>query len=394
MPLPIPIQKSWDIFCRVIDNYGDIGVCWRLARQLAAERNQQVRLWVDELEALVRIWPDAQLIDQQTLAGVDVCRWPTDFPADITTGDVVIEAFACDIPSSYLQKMAEAKQAGQTPVWINLEYLSAETWVEDCHKMVSIHPSTGLRKTFFFPGFTPKTGGLLRESELLQQRDPFDRTALFRRLGINPAPNSLVISLFAYENQAVGSLLSAWATSNEPVCCLVPEGKILASINQALGSSLQQGDVYTNGSLTLKVIPFLTHLEYDQLLWACNINFVRGEDSFVRAQWAAKPFVWHIYQQDEDAHLVKLNAFLDHFCSTLNDQLSADLRALWLDWNCQTDMAEVWQRLISKLPDWALASSNWSDNLAQIPDLACQLDTYCDSLLAQKSTTEKQQTTV
>ena len=26
----------WDIFCQVIDNHGDVGVCWRLARELAA----------------------------------------------------------------------------------------------------------------------------------------------------------------------------------------------------------------------------------------------------------------------------------------------------------------------------------------------------------------------
>jgi hypothetical protein len=25
------MQLHWDIFCRVIDNFGDIGVCWRLA---------------------------------------------------------------------------------------------------------------------------------------------------------------------------------------------------------------------------------------------------------------------------------------------------------------------------------------------------------------------------
>src|SRR6218665_2729313 len=98
-------MKSWDIFCRVIDNYGDIGVCWRLARQLAAEHNQKVRLWVDELEALVRIWPDAQLISQQTIAGVEICQWSVDFPSDITVANVVIEAFACDIPASYVEKM-------------------------------------------------------------------------------------------------------------------------------------------------------------------------------------------------------------------------------------------------------------------------------------------------
>ena len=381
-------MKTWDIFCRVIDNFGDIGVCWRLARQLAAEHQQHARLWVDELDALIRIWPEARNIDQQTLAGVDVRNWPVDFPSDITIADVVIEAFACDIPSSYIEKMAVAKRAGQAPIWINLEYLSAEAWVEDCHKMVSVHPATGLRKTFFFPGFSPKTGGLLRESALFQQRDHFNRAEFFTRLGIAKPQNSLIISLFAYENPAINSLLDAWVASPQPICCLVPEGKILNSINQALGQNLQHGDSYAQGSLSLNVIPFLTQLEYDQLLWACDINFVRGEDSFVRAQWAAKPFIWHIYPQDEDAHLVKLNAFLEQFGSHLSDQLSSDLRLFWQQWNCHEEMNTSWERLINHLPDWRQASSDWCQNLAKIPDLANQLATYCSPLEGQKSTTE------
>ena len=381
-------MKTWDIFCRVIDNFGDIGVCWRLARQLAAEHQQNVRLWVDELDALVRIWPEARNIDQQTLAGVDVRNWPVDFPSDTTIADIVIEAFACDIPSSYIEKMAIAKQVGQAPAWINLEYLSAEAWVEDCHKMVSVHPATGLRKTFFFPGFSSKTGGLLRESALFQQRDHFKRADFFTRLGITEPQNSLIISLFAYENPAISSLLAAWIASPSQVCCLVPEGKILNSINQALGQNLQHGDSYAQGSLSLKIIPFLTQLEYDQLLWACDINFVRGEDSFVRAQWAAKPFIWHIYPQDEDAHLVKLNAFLEQFGSHLSDQLSSDLRLFWQQWNCHEEMNTSWERLINHLPDWRQASSDWCQNLAKIPDLTNQLATYCAPPAGQKSTTE------
>lgn len=393
-PSAISPPKSWDIFCRVIDNYGDIGVCWRLARQLATEHQQKVRLWVDELDALARIWPDAQLINQQALAGVDVRQWPADFPTDISIANIVIEAFACDIPAEYLRKMADAKRVREAPIWINLEYLSAETWIEDCHKMVSIHPSTGLQKTFFFPGFTPKTGGLLRESTLFQLQDELDRTGFYSRLGISPAPDSLVISLFAYENPAISTLLSTWISSSKPIYCLVPEGKILGSINQVLGQHLQENGVYTQGSLTLKVIPFLTQLAYDQLLWACDINFVRGEDSFVRAQWAAKPFVWHIYPQEEDAHLVKLDAFLEHFCQPLDDHLASHLRLLWQAWNCEGDISHHWEVLIEQLPKWQHLSRNWSLKLAQTPDLTSQLEVYCSSLQAQKSTTEKPQTAV
>lgn len=60
------MRVTWDIFCSVVDNYGDIGVTWRLARQLAAEHDLDVRLWVDDLAAFVRVCPsaDVQLAEQ------------------------------------------------------------------------------------------------------------------------------------------------------------------------------------------------------------------------------------------------------------------------------------------------------------------------------------------
>ena len=140
--MPSTHIKTWDIFCRVIDNFGDIGVCWRLARQLAAEHNQRVRLWVDDLDSLIRIWPETCQLDQQQIAGVNVCRWNPEFCADVQIADVVIEAFACDIPALYLDEMAQLKHLGQTPVWVNLDYLSAESWVEEFHRMPSAHPAT------------------------------------------------------------------------------------------------------------------------------------------------------------------------------------------------------------------------------------------------------------
>src|SRR5690606_39086136 len=142
---------------------------------------------------------------------------------------------------------------------------------------------------------------------LLLERDRFlekDRRAqLLASLTINAPADNLLISLFGYENPAIGSLLEVWQVSRQPITCLVPMGKILTSINQHWGSSFKVGDCATRGALTLAVIPFLSQIDYDRLLWACDLNFVRGEDSFVRAQWAAKPLIWHIYPQEEDTHL-------------------------------------------------------------------------------------------
>jgi uncharacterized repeat protein (TIGR03837 family) len=380
MPSSAP---DWDIFCRVVDNYGDIGVCWRLARQLVDEHKIRVRLWVDELEALVQIWPEARVTDRQMIAGVDVRRWHSEFPS-AQPAAVVIEAFACDIPANYLDAMAAQKKAGQAPVWINLEYLSAESWVDECHGMASIHPATGLRKTFFFPGFGKKAGGVLREQALLEERDQFEPAAWLHQKGISPMPASLRISLFAYENPALDGLLNAWATSPTPIHCLVPAGRILGSINEAITKEsgqlpLTQGSRYCRGQLTLEVIPFLTQTEYDRLLWSCDVNFVRGEDSFVRAQWAAKPFVWHIYPQDEGVHLIKLQAFLDKYLGDTASLLTEAIADFWGEWNSGQAQTSSWARLQARLGDWQAHSRRWEQALAQETDLATSLMHYCQT---------------
>jgi uncharacterized repeat protein (TIGR03837 family) len=367
--------KTWDIFCKVIDNYGDIGVCWRLARQLANEYPFQIRLWVDELPALIQIWPSTQDTEQQLLENVDVRIWREIFDANVAPADVVIEAFACDLPSTYLAAM---KHKTTAPYWFNLEYLSAEDWVEGCHGLPSTHPQLGLKKTFFFPGFTAQTGGLPKEKQLLNDRDAFiqsenTRVQFLHQLGIQLQPNELLISLFAYENDAIASLLSAWAVSSTPILCLVPASKILPRINTCIGKDLNAGDEFSWGSLRLVVIPFVTQDDYDRLLWSCDVNFVRGEDSFVRAHWAAKPFIWHIYPQDDDIHMVKLVAFLKHYLKGLEPELQGSITQLWHCWNRSQDCEEVWSSSIQNLVKWQNHCQNWCLTLDSLGDLAANM---------------------
>lgn len=371
---------TWDIFCRVVDNYGDIGVCWRLARQLANEHSLEVRLWVDELAALMHIWPTAIAADQQWLEKVEVRIWREPF-VKVEPAGVVIEAFACELPANYLAAMGVKPIA---PHWINLEYLSAETWVDEYHGMHSIHPTLGLKKTFFFPGFTPNTGGVIREFGLSAQRDSFNhqqKIQLLSNLGMDIDAPGLLISLFSYENAAVGALLEAWQTSNRPITCLVPAGKILGSINTHLKLALATGDTLVSGSLELRIIPFMQQQDYDRLLWACDINFIRGEDSFVRAQWAAKPFIWHIYPQDEDAHMVKLNAFLARYTAGLDPELAHSSSELWQRWNRQKGCQNAWNQCIERLSEWQLHSKVWEQQLRSQEDMAGKLIQLCKKSL-------------
>lgn len=321
---------SCDIFCNVIDNYGDIGVSWRLARQLANEFRLNVRMWVDDLESFARLCPEADAaLDSQHCRGVEVRLWGRNFTG-VTPAELVIEAFGCKLPESYLAAMTVHS------VWINLEYLSAEDWVEGCHRLPSPRPP--LTRYFFFPGFTKHTGGLLLERDLLARRDaflsdPVQQQAFWQSIGMDlPSVDTLKISLFAYENAALESLFDAWVNGEQPVLCLVPEGRILPQVAQYFGGGEGRA-CYLRGSLQVRVLPFVEQERYDELLWACDINFVRGEDSCVRAQWAGKPFIWQIYPQHDAVHWQKLQAFLDLYAVQLSQQATRAMQGWWRAWN-------------------------------------------------------------
>ncbi|RTL58040.1 MAG: elongation factor P maturation arginine rhamnosyltransferase EarP [Rhodocyclaceae bacterium] len=363
------MKRHWDIFCAVVDNYGDIGVCWRLARQLATEHDLEVRLWVDDLAPLSRLCPEAQAdAEIQYLQGVEVRRWWVDFPP-VAPAQVVIEAFACTLPETYLVAMADAPEK---PLWINLEYLSAEDWVEGCHRMASPHPRLALTKLFFFPGFTPGAGGLLRERDYDARRAAFDPAAFRDALGLLPRENGeLTISLFGYENPGLAALLAAWAGGDRPVRCLLPEGRLLPQALTFFGAT--EGRLFRRGRLTLEVLPFLSQPDYDALLWLCDLNFVRGEDSFVRAQWAAKPFVWHIYPQENVAHMVKLRAFLDRYLVSVDQVTAGAVRNLWEAWNDAGPLEEAWPAFLARIVECAQMTKRWAANLHRQDDLATQL---------------------
>jgi len=380
-------MRTWDIFCTVVDNYGDIGVSWRLARQLAAEHGLRVRLWVDDLASFGKICPDiVPGRESQHSHGVEVRWWRAPFPS-VSPADVVVEAFACDPPASYVAAMAQRQPK---PAWINLEFLSAENWVEGCHALPSRHPSLPLVKHFFFPGFVAGTGGLLAEQGLAQARDRFQRSAaeqarFWKDLGV-PAPRAgeLQVSLFCYPHNAVAALLHAWATGGTRVRCLAPEGTATEALSAFFATeNLAPGAVLCKAGLEVRIFPFLDQDQYDRLLWACDLNLVRGEDSFVRAQWAARPLLWQIYPQKEEAHWPKLEAFLGLYCQGLSAKTAAALTRGWRVWN-KGDGAKVesawfgfWEHRV-ELRSHAL---RWAGYLAKTGNLANNLAQFCENLL-------------
>jgi uncharacterized repeat protein (TIGR03837 family) len=373
------------IFCKVIDNYGDIGICWRLARQLQAEHDIEVTLWVDDLASFQRICPAVQVdADTQQQAGVTVRHW-RDQEAAFTpeeVADIVIEFFGCDIPPGYIAAMVECTPR---PVWLNLEGLTAEEWVEGCHTLSSPHPRLPLTKYFFFPGFTGKTGGLLREAALDEERrrfqaDPASQAGFLSQLGLSAAEQSAFkISLFCYPHAPVADLLAAWQEAGHAIACLVPHGVAVEAVEAFLGMPAVPGATRTRGDLTVRVLPFVAQPDYDRLLWSCELNVVRGEDSFVRAQWAGRPFVWHIYPQDENLHHVKLRAFLKRYAGELDS-----LAAMSLHWNGAGTAAPEWRKLWSsfhsELPEMTQRGVVWQQEMLMNGELAGNLMKFARAL--------------
>ena len=370
------------IFCKVVDNFGDIGICWRLARQFHREHGIAVTLWVDDLASFRRIWPGVSVAaDEQVVDGVRVLHWRDQdgacAPADVA--DIVIEFFGVDIPPGYIAAMAQCEPR---PVWINYEGLSAEEWVEGCHALPSMHPRLKLTKHFFFPGFTDKTGGLLRERDLLDARDRFQADAAARagflaRLGVTTdEASALTVSLFCYPHAPVAEMFAAWRDGDRPVTCLVPQGVAREQVAAFAGA----GAVATHGNLTVRTVPFLAQDDYDRLLWSCDVNFVRGEDSWVRAQWAGRPFIWHIYPQDENLHHVKLRAFLQKYAANLDSLIDFSLRWNGVEGNAPADWRALWTSLQASLPTIRERNAEWQAQMLAHGDLVSNLLDFARSL--------------
>ncbi|MBO9680124.1 MAG: elongation factor P maturation arginine rhamnosyltransferase EarP [Acidovorax sp.] len=349
----------WDLFCQVIDNFGDIGVCWRLAADLGA-RGHRVRLWVDDASALAWMAP-------QGAPGVEVRPWPNEAPPD-GPGDVVVEAFGCEIAPDFVAAIARAAGTRSVkPLWINLEYLSAEGYVERCHRLPSPlmdGPGTGLTRWFFYPGFTARTGGLLREPGLGARQAAFARDAWRARHGVGP--QDLAVSLFCYEPPALPALLAE--LGRQPGAhLLVTPGRATAAVRAAVQeSALPPGGEH--GPLALSYLAPCPQPQFDDMLWACDLNFVRGEDSLVRALWAGQPFVWHIYPQHDDAHHAKLHAFLDWL------QAPPSLRRFHAQWNGLQDGGAPLPALdAATLQEWRACTQAARARLLTQDDLLTQL---------------------
>lgn len=276
------------IFCRIVDYFGDAGFCWRLALALKRLGATHVNLVIDRLNILDEIRGSERLQGVTVLPwNVTQERWETHGVPIHEQCDLLIEAFACTPPPAYLQDLPAHAQ------WITLDYLATEAWADTAHAKPSPaprvnHPAAKTRR-WWIPGFSKSTGGLLHGAWrhiTKEEREAWRKKLAGRSIG----NDTFLILGFGYDD-------APWAALEQMLRNQLPVGFKDFAIWKPKGVDYSQQ-------------------EFDEILQACDLNFVRGEDSFVRAHWAAAgpwkvPLVWQPYRQENKAHGHKLAGWLN-----------------------------------------------------------------------------------
>ena len=338
-----------DVFCDVIDNFGDAGVCLRLCRDFS-KKNYEVRLFCNNVNILNKITNSEDASNRF----LSLLSW-SDKNMDYSPSEVVIQAFSVRLPDNLIKKIKTRKSTV-----INLEYLTAETFAEDCHKLPSY--ADGFESFFFFPGFTKKTGGVVIEKSFLE------------KINKTKSKESKNITLFSYENEKVKSVINS--LNKEKFILNIFEGKGLNNFNNQLKLNLTAGDEYKLNELTVRVLPMVSQDEYDSYLIDSKLNLVRGEDSIVRAMLTGNPFLWHIYPQEEDAHKDKIEALFDRMSEVCSSKKDVEiLRQLTLSYNGFSDYLDSFD-LLGFYENWKKLSKEWSEHLISLGSLTDNLITF------------------
>ena len=340
-----------DIFCEVIDNYGDVGVAYRLARELKRiYPNKELRFIINQTEELnlIKKNDDIIVIDYKD---VDEIEQPA---------DLVIETFACNIPEIYMDKALKTSK-----LMINLEYFSSEDWVDDFHLQESFLGGN-LKKYFFIPGLSEKSGGIILDKEFLDRKNKVqeNREYYLKQFNIDEKYD-LIISVFSYEKNFDNFLKTLQKLDKKVLLLLLSE-----KTQKNFIKYFDNNDYYDK--IKAVKLPFFTYDKYEKLLALCDINLVRGEDSFVRALLLAKPFLWHIYPQDENAHIIKLESFLEKYCPN-----NKELKETFINYNINKDDFSYFFKNLDKIKKY---NEKYADYLIENCNLMNKLINFIEKI--------------
>ncbi|MCR4580454.1 MAG: elongation factor P maturation arginine rhamnosyltransferase EarP [Treponema sp.] len=302
------------ILCKVVDNFGDIGVCYRLARQLKKiEPSNHISLIVQGLDSFHNI---NNKIDEtksfQVVDDLEVYDWnANDFCFEkFSENDgeklaIILECFQCGRPE-WMEEILFEKKLERTVHIIMIDYLTAEKYAEDFHCLKSLTRSAKVQKVNFMPGFTSKTGGLIIDDgwEALPERNEHGP-----------------LLFFMYDNEWL-PLANAIRDTGKSV--LIGQGKGRDSFIDACSRS---------GLRDLEILPFMNQNQWDLMMKSTSALFIRGEESLSRACLSGIPFVWQAYPQTEEYQLVKMEALLQAMKGFFDSEDFDFLYKLWMDFN-------------------------------------------------------------
>lgn len=349
-----------EIFCRVIDNFGDAGVCWRLAKRLR-DLGVEAFLCIDNLKTLgaflLKELPDDA---ESNVDGIVIRPWDLVENAAYCVKDLTIETFGCRIPECVEDALAASPERS---FYVNLDYLSAEDWVEDCHGVWGLHPNKPIKKLWFFPGFTDATGGVLIEDGFTAKRDEARsrRASFLAEHGL--VPERRTFFLFTYPSAPLEALAAALNELSEDWNVALAQGAASEKIAGMIDSRH-----------STVILPFVSQEEFDAVLSCADSSIVRGEDSFVRAQLSARPFIWSPYVTEDKAHEVKLGAWLEKFSEFSggcpeSERIAAISRA-WVEGRPHPNDLCRWIESDSFNPAFQKLFEHWADSLVERGDLA------------------------
>ena len=338
------------IVCKVIDNYGDAGFSLRLAKCLTLQKHK-VTLFHDDEATFLALYPHATLNELTLFDATKNSPQAAEHPPF----DLILEPFGSSSEQTQHRFDLLLKQKFPKTPWLVIDYLSSEEWVENFHLINSVDPKSGHFTTFFYPGFTAKTGGLIHcdyPRHLIQKKN-------------RQMDKQMKLFVFCYSNAPLLQLLQ---TSDE--------------LNTA-GFAIQVGlagasrpEKYT-GWVT--EVPFCPQSKFDELLAQFDVLFVRGEDSFVRGQLAGKPIIWQIYPTDDLAHSEKLISFFKRYSKNLSTDCASALWNCWASWNClkqACEFSESWKNLQAHWPELSAHALEWRDQLLKGPELVKEVLTW------------------
>ena len=375
-------RKNITILCKVVDNFGDIGFVYRLARALTElDSTLNLRLVVSDLNAFSQLAP--QVVPDR--AEQICCGWQI---FDWNAGDectrafsqnppaIILECFQCGRPD-WLETLLFDSPGGAEPLAyiVNIDYLTAEDYADEFHLLKSGTRSARVKKINFMPGFTKKTGGLILDRDFMQNRTRALEARQKDASTVAATRDAFTVAMFSYERD-FAPVLEAMAAfrrrSGRNVRVLVAAGKSHAPFMKAWEQAEKPVEVET--------LPFLPQQDWDALLCRTDFNFVRGEDSLSRACLAGVPFVWQAYIQDENYHLVKLAALNERLRPCLSEADFCAYNEYTRAYNVGKDSADGLERLLLEAEALRAGFARFADNLAANGNMAANLLEWISSL--------------